>query len=803
MYANTMNAIVQEVIRLLNHQRNLLKDMLDQEELLKDGQSQERSVDVALAEQWIETLEDEITKVDGLEMTLAVVGTMKAGKSTTINAIVGREVLPNRNRPMTTLPTIIRHKVGQTTPTITLPKLEPFNRALSALRAAMERLPEGEVNQLSFASTEDGKSLIQEILSGDLKELEPSYSGAEGIYLFLKVLNDISRLCNEEKLNVTSPIMEYSSITEFPVIEVEFHHLKGKEQQLQGSLALIDTPGPNEAGQGHLKKILQEQLQKASAVLSVLDYTQLNSEADAAVRQEIDYISSFSKDRLYVLVNKFDQKDRNSMDASEVQRYVGKELFEEEIPSDRIFPVSSQFGYLANYALHELDSTGNLPTPEEAKWVEDFGQRALGIDWEEDIEDADLARRGAQKLWKKSNFSEPLEQVISESYSKAAFVSLSSAVDKMLHYDNEVIDYLKMRSGSVAIGINELKKLIVELEQDIERIAQASQRADDLSSKTLGKLTSMTNDLFSDGERTIKHVIEQLFDHGKRLEDARNQAETEGRRKKRGTGTSVFDTLKSLLNAPRQDFITLETNGPNVFSSKEEAEDFITKINKVLEKDMGVISTEIQSRVTQIIHSLERDINKEVQINVSNILEHAADILNEFFDLNLSFENHKIKPIKVDFDQLSSKFTEEKTVEKTRTRYERKWYTLWLKEHAVSYKVSEQEYHVDTREIGKQAVKELKKAHQQLHNDLNSYVTKELGDNVKSYFDGLKQYLDKYRGNILDGLSDKQADEELLGKLLAAMEQYLSVAENHIEDVTPVHLELKQINNPPKEVVQA
>lgn len=219
----------------------------------------------------------------------------------------------------------------------------------------------------------------------------------------------------------------------------------------------------------------------------------------------------------------------------------------------------------------------------------------------------------------------------------------------------------------------------------------------------------MTNDLFSDGERTIKHVIEQLFDHGKRLEDARNQAETEGRRKKRGTGISVFDTLKSILNAPSQDFITLETNGPNVFSSKEEAEDFITKINKVLEKDMGVISTEIQSRVTQIIHSLERDINKEVQINVSNILEHAADILNEFFDLNLSFENHKIKPIKVDFNQLSSKFTEEKTVEKTRTRYERKWYTLWLKEHAVSYKVSEQEYHVDTREIGKQAVKELKK----------------------------------------------------------------------------------------------
>ncbi len=55
-------------------------------------------------------LENEQQKLANNEMVLAVVGTMKAGKSTTINAIVGTEVLPNRNRPMTALPTLIRHK---------------------------------------------------------------------------------------------------------------------------------------------------------------------------------------------------------------------------------------------------------------------------------------------------------------------------------------------------------------------------------------------------------------------------------------------------------------------------------------------------------------------------------------------------------------------------------------------------------------------------------------------------------------------------------------------------------------------
>lgn len=54
-------------------------------------------------------LNNELRKITRLEMVLAIVGTMKAGKSTTINAIVGTEVLPNRNRPMTALPTLIRH----------------------------------------------------------------------------------------------------------------------------------------------------------------------------------------------------------------------------------------------------------------------------------------------------------------------------------------------------------------------------------------------------------------------------------------------------------------------------------------------------------------------------------------------------------------------------------------------------------------------------------------------------------------------------------------------------------------------
>ncbi len=83
-------------------------------------------------------LNNELRKISRLEMVLAIVGTMKAGKSTTINAIVGTEVLPNRNRPMTALPTLIRHTPGQKEPVLhffTCRANRPFNSTITTAPA--------------------------------------------------------------------------------------------------------------------------------------------------------------------------------------------------------------------------------------------------------------------------------------------------------------------------------------------------------------------------------------------------------------------------------------------------------------------------------------------------------------------------------------------------------------------------------------------------------------------------------------------------------------------------------------------
>ncbi len=114
MYTQTLYELSQEAERLLQLSRQQLQ-------LLEKYLSVPGDDAPQLALPWSQPniaerhamLNNELRKISRLEMVLAIVGTMKAGKSTTINAIVGTEVLPNRNRPMTALPTLIRHTPGQ------------------------------------------------------------------------------------------------------------------------------------------------------------------------------------------------------------------------------------------------------------------------------------------------------------------------------------------------------------------------------------------------------------------------------------------------------------------------------------------------------------------------------------------------------------------------------------------------------------------------------------------------------------------------------------------------------------------
>ncbi len=415
-----------------------------------------------------DTLNNELRKITRLEMVLAIVGTMKAGKSTTINAIVGTEVLPNRNRPMTALPTLIRHTPGQKEPELNFIHVKPIERLMHELQDNLRHVDRTKL-ALKLEMDKDMNALLERIIGG--VAFEKHYLGAQPIFQCLKSLNDLVRL--SRALDVDFPFADYAAIEHIPVIEVEFVHLAGLGENA-GQLTLLDTPGPNEAGQPHLQKMLNEQLARASAVLAVMDYTQLKSISDQEVRQAIAAVSKSVP--LYALVNKFDQKDRNSDDEDQVRAMISGTLMKGFITPGQIFPVSSMWGYLANRARHELNSHGKLPDHQEQRWVQDFAEAALGRRWRTaDLDDVTHIRHAADLLWEDSLFEKPINMLLHAAHANASLFALRSASHKLLNYAQNARDFLEFRLQGLTVAAEQLQDNIARLEEDMAQF-QVRQR---------------------------------------------------------------------------------------------------------------------------------------------------------------------------------------------------------------------------------------------------------------------------------------------------------------------------------------
>ncbi|WP_312627618.1 clamp-binding protein CrfC [Scandinavium sp.] len=449
-------------------------------------------------------LNNELRKITRLEMVLAIVGTMKAGKSTTINAIVGTEVLPNRNRPMTALPTLIRHAPGQKEPVLNFIHVEPIERLMHELQ---ERL--GNVDRTKLALKleidKDMNALLERIIGG--VAFEKHYLGAQPIFQCLKSLNDLVRL--SRAMDVDFPFADYAAIEHIPVIEVEFVHLAGLGENA-GQLTLLDTPGPNEAGQPHLQKMLNEQLARASAVLAVMDYTQLKSISDQEVRQAIAAISKSVP--LYALVNKFDQKDRNSDDEDQVRAMISGTLMKGFITPGQIFPVSSMWGYLANRARHELNIYGKLPDHQEQRWVQDFAEAALGRRWRTaDLDDVPHIRHAADLLWEDSLFEKPINKLLHAAHANASLFALRSASHKLLNYSQKARDFLEFRLQGLTMAAGQLQENIARLEEDMAQFGGRQRVVSEEISHEVGQAMEAAEAFISGQQQEILQLIERCF----------------------------------------------------------------------------------------------------------------------------------------------------------------------------------------------------------------------------------------------------------------------------------------------------
>mgnify|MGYP001765769464 CR=1 FL=1 len=732
----------------------------------------------------LEVLDGEIHKLRDLDMVLAVVGTMKAGKSTSINAIVGAEVLPNRNRPMTALPTLIRHTPSVVRPQLRLLNVRPLNDLLGALGTTISATTPDALAELHRDA--DLARLLEKIQRKE--HFSDFHEGEAQIFEILKSLNDLVRLCSA--LGMDFPFQDFATVDAMPVIEVEFSHLKNLPAT-QGRLTLLDTPGPNESGQQHLRSMLRDQLRKASAVLAVLDYTQLKSEADEQVRKSLMEIAHIAEGRMYALVNKFDQKDRHSDDAPTVKQYVAEKLMKGVLPGDSVFPVSSKLGYLASRARNEIQRHGELPRNEP--WVEDFCSDALGMAWDDEaVSNKSLMQKAADGLWKKSGFAGPLEQVIVAAHQNAALEALRSAASKLDTYSGDARNFFNTNVGALKKSAVELQRNIDFLQKDIEDVTTIERATEKALSDAL---ENMKNNVKSgvDGVRNdIRNTLKAYFREGKRIEYGNSiktqESEPNASIKKDegflgGRGWLFFGGNKTNDRriSSENDF---DPTSPIIkFDEKEEANDFIEKIEKSIRSILFKAEEEFKLSVDSGVDNFSKAFTHQHLESINKVKESIDRNISDF-EIKIKFPDPRRIVMNTSVSAILDDAVEKKTKNVTRSRRQSGiWGTVcrWVDTEDWGWEDYEERknyYQVDLDRISRSSNDGVEKFFDAAYLALEKDIHPQLQQGVEEYFCAFREKIEHVRGDLLAGITRHKLDQAKKNGILKDSEQLAQEASN-------------------------
>ncbi|EGS7378884.1 TPA: dynamin family protein, partial [Escherichia coli] len=742
---------------------------------LSDSKNEKRLLfDKQKALKRIEELEGEQIKTARREMVLAVVGTMKAGKSTTINAIVGQEILPNRNRPMTSVPTLIRHVPGKTEPVLHLEHIQPVRNLLITLQEKLAT-PAGQQVAQTLQQTGDTRELL-DILTDD-GWLKNEYHGEEEIFTGLASLNDLVRLA--AAMGSEFPFDEYAEVQKLPVIDVEFSHLVGMDE-CQGTLTLLDTPGPNEAGQPQMEVMMRDQLQKASAVLAVMDYTQMNSKADEEVRKELNAIADVSVGRLFVLVNKFDEKDRNGDGADAVCQKVPAMLNSDVLPASRVYPGSSRQAYLANRALHELRKNGTLPVDEA--WVDDFVREAFGRMKKDYVcKDSELATEGATDLWEGSLIDQLITEVILSSHSRAAALAVDSAAAKLMQNAENISEYLSLRHQGLMQSIQSLQAHITSLLEDIREIADCQEQVTADVRMAMEEIDARTRELLTGVCTSLEEELNDYFRSGKRKEQQMLEEENSAQPRERNAFAFFLDIFGTGNQHDRmRDF---DPDSPEIkFSDRREALELMTQIESTVTSLHREAEAQFRPELEKIVSGIETGFRGTALYATENIAGRINTRLeDEGFTVKISFPAVSQLQTRLAVKTNLSALMEERTETVTRRRRQS---GLWGKICGAfgtsdwgweTYKEDVSRSVININTVRKEVMSLTRAYFGELQASIEQDINQPVRQEIDAFFCAFREKVEQLRNTLIqsseDHKRDQQAQERLTRRLQALNER--------------------------------
>ncbi|EPT6637403.1 dynamin family protein, partial [Escherichia coli] len=572
---------------------------------------------------------------------------------------------------------------------------------------------------------------------------------------------------------------EYAEVQKLPVIDVEFSHLVGMDA-CQGTLTLLDTPGPNEAGQPQMEVMMRDQLQKASAVLAVMDYTQMNSKADEDVRKELNAIADVSAGRLFVLVNKFDEKDRNGDGADAVRQKVPAMLNSDVLPASRVYPGSSRQAYLANRALHELRKNGTLPVDEA--WVDDFVREAFGRMKKDYVcKDSELATEGATDLWEGSLIDQLITEVIQSSHSRAAALAVDSAAAKLMQNAENVSEYLSLRHQGLQQSIQSLQAHITSLLADIQEIEECQNQVTGDVRMAMEDINTKTGELLTKVCASLEEELNDYFRSGKRKEQQMLEEENSAQPRERNAFAFFHDIFGTGNQHDRmRDF---DPDSPEIkFSDRRAALELMTQIESTVTSLHREAEAQFRPELEKIVRGIETGFRGTALYATEKIAGRInARLEDEGFTVKISFPAVSQLQTRLAVQTNLSALMEERTETVTRRRrQDGVWGTLcrWANTSDWGWK----EYSVDVsrsvinmNKVRKEVMSLTRAYFGELQASIEQNINQPVRQEIDDFFCTFREKVEQLRNTLIqsseDHKRDQQAQEHLTERLQALNER--------------------------------
>lgn len=678
-----------------------------------------------------------LANVEEIALRMAVVAPMKAGKSTIINAIVGQPLLPARNTAMTAIATEIVLDTKCPEPVLFVPQ-----ETLTLFEEAAE-----EIRQECHKNRAEVQAKLQKYphLSQTLINIISNYTlfpaktrGVENVGKALQPMNDLVRLASE----IVPTYNPVKRMRELPQIRVAPFTLEGEAiNTALGNLVIIDTPGPNEAGENlEIKNIFAEQLERSSLILVVLDFTQLKTEAAKSVQDTVQAIAKIrgGTENIYALVNKIDQRRSSDMTPEQVREFVQQEF---NISSSHVFEISAQRAYCAARFLNQRDLGEDWQTRPEAR---DLAREILGDDWEEDLKDIskDNFTKKARKQWyERSGFYQFFTKVINELIKIAAPKVMIDSLRITEGYIKQLLEDINLRKKGYQADLHILQEEVEKLNQDIDAVEKSvsllniieeyQKKIKDFIAREVSNLKENAradvNRLFSQEEYEQADLPKKAFLIFKELEQG-------------------FKSLIRINDKSRQ------YPSEITFSSRNEAKEFQQKIFDLVSQKAECKFHKAQKEIQQFVDKKITELKEEIKKKSQPILEKAQERLQRTFNVQLSLPNLEV--LQINFD--NCKFepeTLDETVEKKRKVKKRFWWHwLWLvpKEVEETYAETIKKYVVHLSQVVNEINKQIDTQANQIEENVSNYLEKGFKSEAEQYLKYLSSYLKDYRTTLTE-----------------------------------------------------